>query len=325
MSRPPFDPRVLRRIAEDIYDKIAAEASFADDERDDLVTSIVRQWMTYDHHATLLLDEHRQFYFKVETTPLGAINVSVRKSDADWTGFIDDWKIDPDDLPAIIHQINRGQGAETISIDGRPLRIYVDPQKSTCGVEPMDEETRERPAERNYHKFADDMVRKQLGRQVPPAVKEELVLSVVNQWRQFDGHACIFIDERRLLTLSLTEQDDGGTNINARQTTNDAGNFLVSLGIPSREVSEVLERINFGKEVEFVDERGLPAILAHDPKRMRFIVTRVGAAAAADEHAANLAVMLPVFCPKCTAVLGPWEHGQTRRTCPMCGEVVTAE
>ncbi len=324
MSRPPFDPRELRRIAEDIYDKIAAEAGFAYDERDDLVTSIARQWMTYDRHATLLADEHRQFYFNVERTPLGVMNVSVRKSDADWTGFIDDWKIDPDDLPAIIHQLNRGQGAETITIDGRPLRIYVDPQKSTLGVEPMDEETRERPAERDYHKLADDIVRRQLGRQVSPAVKEELVLSVVKQWRQFDGHACIFIDERRLITLSLTEQGDGGTNIDAGQTTIDAGKFLVSLGIPSREVSEVLERINFGKQVEFVDKRGLPAILTHDPKRMRFIVTRVGAAAA-DEHAANVAVMPPILCPKCTAVLGPWQHGETRRTCPMCGAVVTAE
>jgi hypothetical protein len=320
MSDQSINPRELREIAEDIYDKIAAEAGFPDSERADLVTSIVRQWVTCDGHATLLADERRQVFLVVKKTPLGTKDVAVEWRRADWSGFIADWKIDPDEMPAIVHQLNRGQGAETITGDGRPLRVYVDPEKGTHGVEALDEDKRPRPPQRNYHKLATDMVSKHLGHRVAARLKEDLVLSVVRQWRRFNGHACVFISECRQLTLVLTEQSDGGTHINATQGPSNVGNYLVSLGFQPRDLPDVLERINLGQKVKFVDRKGVPSTLTHDPQYMRFDVESVGGASPASRPRGP--AMPPVFCHRCGAVLALWKADQSSQTCPICGEVV---
>ena len=56
-----------------------------------------------------------------------------------------------------------------------------------------------------------------------------------------------------------------------------------------------------------MDKASSPAILTHDPKRMRFIVTQ--SARAADENAANVAGHAAHSLPQVHGRARPWQHG----------------
>ena len=49
--------------------KIAADVFFPESEWEDLITSLVRQWQTYDNRATLFADENRQIYLTACDNP----------------------------------------------------------------------------------------------------------------------------------------------------------------------------------------------------------------------------------------------------------------
>src|SRR5262249_36582358 len=57
MSKRTVKPGVLRRLAEDFLRQFAEEDEFPDGEREDLITSLVRQWVTYDGKAVLFVEE----------------------------------------------------------------------------------------------------------------------------------------------------------------------------------------------------------------------------------------------------------------------------
>ena len=70
MPRKNSNSRVLRRLAEELVQRIADHDEVPDDERDDLVTSLVRQWITYDGCATVFFGE-QQVHLVLGQTPLG--------------------------------------------------------------------------------------------------------------------------------------------------------------------------------------------------------------------------------------------------------------
>ena len=57
MPRKKVDSRFLRQIAEGVVDQIAVEVDLPDGERGDFVTSLVRQWITYDGNATFFVEK----------------------------------------------------------------------------------------------------------------------------------------------------------------------------------------------------------------------------------------------------------------------------
>src|SRR3954470_16682332 len=69
MARKNTHSRVLRQLAEDLVRRVALVLEVTEDQRDELVTSLVRQWTTYDGRATLFLGG-QQFYLDIARTPL---------------------------------------------------------------------------------------------------------------------------------------------------------------------------------------------------------------------------------------------------------------
>lgn len=137
MSKSKGHSRALRQLAEEVMGQLAEEFDLPDGERQDFVTSLVRQWISYDGHATFFIAGH-QVDFPLRYTPLGkpcCLPVPVL---TDWTPVLTgDWKISPDELPEIYEQLNRGQSTEVTNRDGIPLRLSINPKEQRQRVEPL--------------------------------------------------------------------------------------------------------------------------------------------------------------------------------------------
>ena len=232
MCAKRFDSGELRRLARDTIEVIALDAGFPEGEWEDLATSLVRQWVTCDYNAILFPDENRQVELLPIRTPLGKPNCAIRWTECSWAAFVRDWKINPDDMPEILDQINRGQGAEVINGDGKPLRIHVDPKDRRKAVECLVPEEMPSEYKPDYEKIAADMVDEQLKDGMDIGARDELVRSIAEQWRRHDGHACIFMDEQRQLKLEFTKHKSG-SNIRANKRVCDPRPYLASLGFQS--------------------------------------------------------------------------------------------
>jgi hypothetical protein len=128
----------------------------------------------------------------------------------------EDWKISSDELPDIIDQLNRGQGAEVINSDGVPLRLWVNPKERSKGVEPLVKEDIPSGSKRDYRKIAADLLELELGPDLEGEEMEALACSVAKQWQQYDGHAGLFLGDQEQFQLKLTEKDDGGCDVATR-------------------------------------------------------------------------------------------------------------
>ena len=124
MARRKTNSVALRSIADQEIEQIVAQLGLPDADRGDWVTSVVRQWLTYDGSAYLFPDEDHQGVLFLKRTPLGQFHVEVVAAKA---GFIKeacrDWQIDPDQIPEIVEQLNRGQSAEVENRDGEAVRF----------------------------------------------------------------------------------------------------------------------------------------------------------------------------------------------------------
>jgi hypothetical protein len=313
MSKRKINSRTLRQLAEELFERIAASDEFRQVERAAFVTSLVRQWITYEGNAAFFRGDH-QLYLVLGHSPLGrpVVPESCRSG---WTRTLTrDWKIDPDDLPALFDQLNVGQSAEAVNGDGVPLRLWVNPQERVRGVEPLVKEKPRPRAARDYRKIASDSLIDQFGGDLDPEETDELARSVVSQWQRFDGHASLFLDSHTELHVTITEQGDGGCNVLTSRSRVDLGAVLSADGFARDVFPEVIARINLGQQIEFRDRQGVRACLWYDPKARRFSYRRL--------DPLPPPVLPPFLCPKCTAVLMPWRDGDRQQTCPLCGHTV---
>lgn len=210
MSKRKFDPSALRQLAEEFLQKIADDQEIPSGEHGDFVTSLVRQWMTYDGNATFFVGED-QIYLTVGKTPLGNYSIIPQPSPPGWLDcLVDDWKINPEELPGILEQLNLGQGAETTNAEGIPLRLWVNPKERSQGVEPLVKRPLPPGTKKDYRKIAGKELAKHIRMLVDDEEMAVLADSVVRQWQQFQGHASIFLNKDRQVALKLTEQSDGG-------------------------------------------------------------------------------------------------------------------
>lgn len=318
MPKGKFNSRALRQLAEELIQTIAQDEEIPEDERDDFVTSLVRQWITYDGNATVFLGD-QQVYLVLGKTPLGKPCIVPEPALPGWMNRLrEDWKISPDDLPEIIDQLNRGQSAEIINRDGIPLRLWVNPKEKSKGVEPLIKENIPPETKRDYHKIAAHELEKQFGEVLDPEERRALACSVVKQWQHHEGHACLFIDGQQQLVFKFTEHGDGTCDVVARSMSVDLGPLLSSLGFSPEVHPELIARINLGQKIEFRDRKGVLSRLWHDPKARRIRVQPVDLVVPAVPNK-----MQPAFCPKCTAVLRLWREGERQQNCPICGHTVS--
>ncbi len=298
--------RVLRQLAEDSINKLADDYDLPEHKLPDLVTSLVRQWVTYHDKATLFLEED-ELYLRLGKTPLGKLSVIEEPVLCGWMGrIIRDWEIDPEEVPEIIEQLNRGQSAEVTNAQGIPLRLWVNPEERGRGVEPLVKQPRPSAVKRDYHKIAADVLAQQFGPDVEGDELEALAGSVVRQWRRYEGVASIFLETQQLVFV-LTELAEGHCRVDTMQRTADIRATLLSLGVPPELVPEAVVRMNRGQDLEYDDGKGARRRLWHDSRAGEVCVETPGALRDA-----------PPFCPSCGAVLSPW-GGDREQACPLCG------
>jgi hypothetical protein len=315
---------VLRQLAEDFLDRLAELLGepLPEEKRQDLATSLVRQWVTYDGHAALIVGKG-EIYLTLVTTPSGELDIDpqfpLESAFPAWIKRLkEDWKINPEQLPDLFAQLNRGQSAEVINGDGVPVRLWADPKERRKGVEPLVQQQPQPGTKRAYYKIASDIVESQFGEALNENETDELACCIARQWQKYDGAACVFVEEEQLV-CTLTERDDGGCDVKAQWNRESLEPELLALGLSAEAIPEVVNRINHGQETEFRDSQGVACRLWYDP-RARQIRTR--------PLRPPLAALLqsvpvgPVLCPACRAVLGPWQRGERQQTCLVCGQTV---
>jgi hypothetical protein len=318
MSKRLYNSRALRQLAEKLIQKISGDEEIPEDEREDFATSLVRQWITYDGNATVFLGK-QQVYLVLGKTPLGQTCIVPEPSLPGWINRLEeDWKISPDHLSEIIDQLNRGQSAEVINANGVPLRLWVNPKERSKGVEPLVKQDIPPGTKRDYRKIAATQLEQQLGEILDPDEMEELAYSMAKQWQQYEGHACLFMDGHRQFHFKLTERGDGGCDVVTRPLSIELEPVLASCGFSPDVFPEVIARINLGQEIEFRDQKGIRSRLWHDPKIRRIRVQTLDPVPPSPR-----AIISPILCPKCTAVLSVWREGERQQICPLCGNSVS--
>jgi hypothetical protein len=318
MRKITVNSRALRQLAERLLAEIAEDEGIPEAEWEDLATSLVRQWVTYDGNATLFLGG-RQVYLVLGQTPLGKPCVVPEPAPHGWVRQLtQDWKVSPDDLPEVIGRLNRGQSAEVVNGDGVPLRLWVNPQERSRGVEPLAGEDIRPGAKRDYCRVAATELGRQLGEGLDPQEREALARSVAKQWQQHEGHACLFVGGHQQLVITLNEHGDGTCDVVTRRMAVDLEPALSSFGFPPEVLPGLIARINRNQEIEFRDRQGVHCRLWYDPKARRICVGAVDLVPPTGQLQTP-----PVFCPKCTAVLRPWREGEWRQTCSHCGQTIS--
>jgi hypothetical protein len=318
MRKRKVNSRALRQLAEGLLQHMDPEGELPEDEREALVTSLVRQWITYDGNATVFVGE-RQTYLVLGQTPLGKPCIVPEPALAGWVKQLSrDWEISPDDLPEVLDQLNRGQSAEVINSSGIPLRLWVNPRERSRGVEPLVKENTSPGRKWEYRQVAATELEQQFGEWLDPEEMDELACSLAKQWQEYEGHACLFLDGHEQLHFKLTEHDDGSCDVVASRLRIDLEPALSALGFPPEDLPDLIARLNLGQQIECRDRNGVRSRLWHDPKARRVNVQALDPA----EPAAR-AVSPPILCPKCTAVLRLWREGERQQTCPLCGHTVS--
>ena len=143
---------------------------------------------------------------------------------------------------------------------------------------------------------------------------DEFARSVARQWQRHEGHACLFVGGHQQLVLKLNEHGDGTCDVVTRRVAVDLGAALSSFGFPPEVLPQLIAGINLNQEIDFRDRQGVRCRLRFDPKAGRIDVRPVDLVPPQTP---------PVLCPKCTAVLRPWQEGERQQTCPHCGQTVS--
>lgn len=302
-----FSPQVLREVAENLVEGMIAEGVFPDEARDDMVTSLVRQWVTYDGNACVFTEDVHAV-FSVGTTPLGQPNPKGSSQPNLWVKqAMESWRIDQAHLPDIINQLNRGQSAETTNQDDVPIRFWVNPKTRQMAVESL---TGSIP--KNCDLTVEQIAANELERVFPDLDEDEhheLAKSVAQQWRTYRGHASVFADgmEYRFIVLKVEE---GLSEILKPQRPANLRKWFLERGVDVREVAGLIARINLGQDVHLEDRDGRRSRVWYDPLAGRLC----------QEPTDEIPLPVPVFCPQCKAVFPPPLLAQNQHlTCQHCG------
>jgi hypothetical protein len=313
MAKRRINSRLLRQLAANFLEEVAEQFDVFGAEREDLTTSLVRQWITHEGCATLFFGE-QQIYAVLSRTPLNRGKVTMVPASSDWANRLrEDWRIDAEEIPEILRQLNWGQSTEIVNLDGTPLRLWVNPHERSRNVEPLVKETHE-PVQRDYLKIALHELRRLLGNEVDEHELDEIGRSVATQWQRFDGHACVFLDEDEQALVRLTERPDGGCDVSTFLNPINLEPLLTSLGCSLEMIPDVIARLNLAQEIEIHDAQGEPSIIWHDPKLRKIRIRPLNA----KKPVTARLQLASIFCPKCTAVLSPWRQGQEKQICPNC-------
>jgi hypothetical protein len=130
----------LRKIAEHTLAKYLGDLDAG--LRDELATSLVRQWVTNDGHAGFVTPTHK-FWFQMVLKGEG-VEVGFNPVEGKWAHYLSErWHVDEGEIPGLLHQLNLCQSVLCRNADGHRIRLRVEPKERTvrCQEETEAEET----------------------------------------------------------------------------------------------------------------------------------------------------------------------------------------
>jgi hypothetical protein len=135
----PFQPVVLRKIAE--HELETCFHNLSPTTRDELATSLVRQWTTYEGKAVIPTPKNH-FWFRVSPLEEGGTKVVRETSEASFSDHMRRSRIPEADFPALLHDLTLCQSTRCYNSDGEMLQLRVDPAKKEFYIELVPDEDR---------------------------------------------------------------------------------------------------------------------------------------------------------------------------------------
>jgi hypothetical protein len=136
----PLKHYPLRKVAEKVLAKHFGDLDAA--VRDELATSLVRQWITNDGHAGFVTPT-RQFWVNMVTNGDG-VEVGFSPAEGNWGRVLtEDWHVAEEEVPGLLHQLNLCQSVVCRTGDGLTIRLRVEPKERTVRCEPQAAEAEE--------------------------------------------------------------------------------------------------------------------------------------------------------------------------------------
>ncbi len=128
----PIKQFPLRKIAEKVLARHLGDLDAA--VRDDLATSLVRQWVTNDGHAGFVTPT-RQFWFQMVTKGDG-VEVGFSPVEGNWGGVLtEEWHVAEEEVPALLHRLNLCQSVLCRTADGLTIRLRIEPKERAVRCE----------------------------------------------------------------------------------------------------------------------------------------------------------------------------------------------
>ena len=132
----PTASPLMRRIAAAELDKIFPH--MAREPREQLTTSIIRQWLTYGGHAGVFtLASH--YYLHLEDHG-EYVHVGLELVPASIPQLLAPWGVEHDELPDIVWELNVKQSATFVNTQGRTIRVRANALEHGFGVEEVSDE-----------------------------------------------------------------------------------------------------------------------------------------------------------------------------------------
>jgi hypothetical protein len=129
---PTSKPNVLRKIAEQQLD--GCFNGLAGATRNELATSIVRQWLTYEG-AAVLLNLEQNFWFRLTRLENGMTQVVRDIQPSSFSEQIRRSGAAAAEIPGLLHELTLCQNARCRAENGAALQMRVDPATAEFTIE----------------------------------------------------------------------------------------------------------------------------------------------------------------------------------------------
>jgi hypothetical protein len=255
--------RPLRKLARAIVRDLGRDVG--PEEMDALVTSLVRQWVTCDGHATLFLVGseihvhliHRpDDQYRLTTTQDPGNRVMCLLAELD---------VDEQHLPDILRQLNIGQSAEFTTQQGLALRFWVNPTNQAFGIEPKEPGG---AAQDLLGRMARAHVYYMFGNSVDGEYVQALAASLLRQWHTHGGCAVLLTADDTCL-FRLTAQPQGGGCVQTDQYRGGLSALLQAHNLETDQSAWTLRSLNLNQAADIIDRQGVPYRLRLDPQSRR--------------------------------------------------------
>jgi hypothetical protein len=127
----PSRSQALRRIAEDQLDVRLGELD--PQARQELATSLVRQWLGNDGHAGIITPSNN-YWFRLERRADGGIEIGFEANPGSFAALLRNWGVAEEDMAHLLHQLSLRQAVRYRTEAGLALEVRLEPAQLTLRV-----------------------------------------------------------------------------------------------------------------------------------------------------------------------------------------------